>query len=295
MRALVGFVVLSVSALVVSAQTSSVTAEMEFFDSNPTIVKLPVPNYPAEAKKSGLSGVVSVKITVDETGKVTSADDADGPYPVCKSVTDLRVLAMRAAAIDAAKKAKFKSATLDNRQANISGRIRYNFVANVEARPVEEVGARAVGGNAKLGEISKDKITALGNSGTGAKVDNPAATSNTGTTSEPPPPAVSRVPNTPIYNPATKSVAGGVLNGKAIVLAKPKYPAAARAVRASGPVSVQALIDEQGNMYSAKALTGHPLLRRNSEIAACDSRFSPTLLSGQPVKVSGIITYNYVP
>jgi outer membrane biosynthesis protein TonB len=91
------------------------------------------------------------------------------------------------------------------------------------------------------------------------------------------------------------TVSGGVLNGKATVLARPNYPAAARAVRASGSVPVQVLIAEDGSMFSAAAVSGHPLLRRNSEIAACGSRFLPTLLSGKPVKVSGIITYNYVP
>jgi outer membrane biosynthesis protein TonB len=93
----------------------------------------------------------------------------------------------------------------------------------------------------------------------------------------------------------TKTLSSGVLNGKALRLDKPKYPATASAVRVSGQVAVQVLIDEQGNIYSAKAVTGHPLLRRNSEIAACESKFLPTLLSGQPVKVSGIVIYNYVP
>jgi protein TonB len=86
-----------------------------------------------------------------------------------------------------------------------------------------------------------------------------------------------------------------VLNGKATSLPKPTYPAAARAVRASGSVSVQVLIAEDGTLYSARAISGHPLLRSASETAACGSRFMPTLLEGTPVKVSGVITYNYVP
>jgi len=42
-------------------------------------------------------------------------------------------------------------------------------------------------------------------------------------------------------------------------------------------------------------VSGHPLLRGAAEQAARGARFSPTLLSGQPVKVSGVITYNFVP
>ena len=92
-----------------------------------------------------------------------------------------------------------------------------------------------------------------------------------------------------------QTVSGGVLNGKAMSLAKPPYPAAARAVRAYGAVSVQVLIDTDGFVYSAQAVSGHPLLQSASRMAACNSRFTPTLLIGKPVWVSGIITYNFVP
>lgn len=90
-----------------------------------------------------------------------------------------------------------------------------------------------------------------------------------------------------------KTISGGVLNGKAISLPKPPYPAAAKAIRAAGAVSVQVLIDESGRVVSASAVSGHPLLRAAAVSAAQGARFSPTLLSGQAVKVSGVITYNF--
>jgi TonB family protein len=93
----------------------------------------------------------------------------------------------------------------------------------------------------------------------------------------------------------SKTISGGVVNGKATNLVKPPYPAAARAVRASGAVNVQVTIDEQGNVYRAVAVSGHPLLRAAAVQAARASTFSPTLLQGQPVKVTGIIVYNFVP
>jgi len=102
---------------------------------------------------------------------------------------------------------------------------------------------------------------------------------------EPPPPAPKPVP---------KQISGGVLNGKAISLPKPPYPPAAKAVRAGGSVSVQVLIDENGNVVSASAVSGHPLLRAAAASAARGAKFSPTKLSGQAVKVSGVITYNFV-
>lgn len=91
-----------------------------------------------------------------------------------------------------------------------------------------------------------------------------------------------------------KTVAGEVLNKKASSLPAPPYPPAARAVGASGPVNVQILIDENGEVFSAAALSGHPLLRAVAMKAACQARFLPTKLSGVPVKVSGVVVYNFV-
>jgi TonB family protein len=108
-------------------------------------------------------------------------------------------------------------------------------------------------------------------------------------------PQINREPVPMSKPPVPKTISGGVLNGKAISLPKPPYPPAARAVHAGGSVSVQVLIDENGRVISANAVSGNPLLRGAAESAARGARFSPTMLSGQPVKVSGIITYNFVP
>lgn len=89
-------------------------------------------------------------------------------------------------------------------------------------------------------------------------------------------------------------VSGGVLNGKAISKPQPPYPPAAKAARASGVVVVQVTVDETGSVISAKAVSGHPLLRAAAEAAAKQAKFSPTLLSEEPVKVSGMLTYNFV-
>lgn len=97
------------------------------------------------------------------------------------------------------------------------------------------------------------------------------------------------------FSSPKRTISGGVLNGKANSLPKPPYPPAARAVRASGAVSVQVLIDEVGNVVSANAVSGHPLLRSAAVEAARAAKFSPIFLAGVPVKVSGIITYNFVP
>ena len=104
-----------------------------------------------------------------------------------------------------------------------------------------------------------------------------------------PPPVMKKEP---AKQPLTRNM--GVVNGMASYLPKPAYTAIAKAARASGTVTVQVLIDEHGKVISARALNGNPLLQRESVQAAYQARFTPTLLSNQPVKVSGVITYNFV-
>ncbi|PYT01650.1 MAG: hypothetical protein DMF63_02040 [Acidobacteria bacterium] len=93
--------------------------------------------------------------------------------------------------------------------------------------------------------------------------------------------------------PTGTTISGGVLNGKAIEFPQPAYPPAARAVRATGQVMVQVTVDKTGAVVSANALTGHPLLRSAAVAAARQAKFKPTIFSGQPVNVSGVLTYNF--
>jgi TonB family protein len=96
--------------------------------------------------------------------------------------------------------------------------------------------------------------------------------------------------------PRSRAVSGGVLNGRATHLPAPVYPSLPNDVRGvGGAVSVQVLIDENGVVTSANAVSGHPLLRAAAVEAAKQAQFSPTVLSGQPVKVQGVLTYNFVP
>ncbi len=181
--------------------------------------------------------------------------------------------------------------------------VRKELIQNIMQTPVKPPDTLSTTKN-QVKEMRLDRLTMIGdkNADTGARVDpgvsrvvdtggqnglsTETGTAPTGDTVAPPPPKPKPVP---------KTVSGGVLNGKAISLPKPNYPPAAKAVRAGGSVSVQVLIDEQGRVVSASAVSGHPLLQQAAVAAARGARFSPTLLSGQAVKVSGVITYNFVP
>jgi TonB family protein len=160
------------------------------------------------------------------------------------------------------------------------------------------------GGSWKIDDIGGSEKEAQENFGVrptpspSVHIESPSPSVQTETTPPPPPPmppgnkAEVKTESTSAGNHAP--ISGGVLNGKAISLPQPTYPPAARAVHAAGTVNVQVTVDEKGNVTSASAVSGHPLLRAAATAAAWRARFGPTKLSGQPVKVNGVITYNFV-
>lgn len=150
-----------------------------------------------------------------------------------------------------------------------------SIAANRTAAPLPK-GASLVKSNIAS---SEGALRALGN------VDSSSAIK---VAADEPPPTLNRVPK-----PLLRPVSGGVLNGKAVHLPVPTFTAAARSARASGTVVVQVVIDEKGRVISAKATSGHVLLRDAAVLAAKEARFSPTMLSGQPVKITGEINYNF--
>ncbi|HEY0099378.1 MAG TPA: energy transducer TonB [Pyrinomonadaceae bacterium] len=106
-----------------------------------------------------------------------------------------------------------------------------------------------------------------------------------------PPPRATPTPAKQVGQVRLPSV---VISSKIITKPAPVYPAIARQTRVQGTVTVEILINEQGRVISAQATNGHPLLRAAAQSSAFQAKFSPTSISGQPVKVSGVITYNFI-
>jgi TonB family protein len=146
--------------------------------------------------------------------------------------------------------------------------------------------------------------TVLGDVNSNANIGRPVGPTGTGTgdgvrletaptrveiaETTPPPPM-------PSPSPVQKNVivSLGVITAQMLNRPVPPYPPMGKAVGAQGPVTIQVVIDETGKVISARAVSGHPLLRAAAVQAAYQARFSPTLLSKQPVKASGTITFNF--
>jgi protein TonB len=110
----------------------------------------------------------------------------------------------------------------------------------------------------------------------------------------PPPPLQPRATPTPAPTPRQGPLAlSRLISSKIVHKPAPPYPQAAKIARIQGTVSVNILVDERGNVVSAQATSGNPLLQYAAVQAARQARFTPTMLNGQPVKVTGVITYNF--
>jgi TonB family protein len=88
-------------------------------------------------------------------------------------------------------------------------------------------------------------------------------------------------------------VSGGSLQLGATNRTPPQYPAVAKAAGAEGPVQVQVTVNENGEVVSAEAISGHPLLREAAVEAARQWRFKPTTIEGKSVKTRGTLTFNF--
>lgn len=85
-----------------------------------------------------------------------------------------------------------------------------------------------------------------------------------------------------------------VKKGELIEAPQPTYPDEVKGKKIEGWVVVVITIGNDGNVIYAKAKSGPTELYAASEAAALKARFKPTLLEGTPVKVAGLISYNFV-
>jgi protein TonB len=188
-----------------------------------------------------------------------SRNDSNRPTPV------VREIAM--ASVNNTRVVPETTSATPNKNLPVPEGVPYTIGAH-DSGPVEPGGAGRTGNNS-------------GGSGDGG----PARVIDVGT----PPPAMP-----PVRPVVPKLVSKGVITGLALSLPKPPYPPIAKQAGAHGPVNVQVVIDETGKVVSAKAVSGNPLLMPAAQQAAYGARFSPTRLGDQPVKVSGVIIYNFV-
>ncbi len=224
--------------------------------------------YPFVAIESGVSGQVHVEVDINTKGRVTAARVLSGPGFTCPDVKNVAVVAIRNAATEAAMKTKYKPARLNGKAVVSTARLMFGFTPPQNSSSDNSPKIITVG----TWEPDDSKVN-----GNDAKSDAGSTTTD------------ARILTVKGKKPATAVL------GNPKVFVKPIYPAAAARLGVKGMVEVKVLIDTDGSVLSAEALDGHPLLKPGAVTAACSSTFHSTQLSGQPVKVSGIIRYSFKP
>ena len=158
-------------------------------------------------------------------------------------------------------------------------------------RPPDKPKTEAADGDANAGNQQNNQVAIEGE----ATLPANGAEGNTETPTQPPAnqPANAEKNQQPHPNQANQKpkgpLAGGMLNSKAIYLPQPEVPSG----EASGVVLVQVLVDEQGSVVEARPVSGPQHLHAAAVNDARLARFSPTLMMGEPVKVSGTLSYNF--
>jgi len=111
---------------------------------------------------------------------------------------------------------------------------------------------------------------------------------------DPPPDRPQSPPPSPDQPQSIQEVVEQVLTGNAITRVQPVYPPQARMMNAMGEVKVQITVSETGSVIEAKAVSGHKALYRAAVEAAYKWTFKPTTtVDGAPIKVQGILTFNF--
>lgn len=218
-----------ISAMAVVTQLAHAQSWDDPFPELESVPKISIPDITLE---DGISGEVTVRVQVDREGNVSRVEEANGPGSICRSVTRADVVAIRSAALEAAKQAKFKPR---NKNQKDWAWIKFQIPGT--------------GDNTSVEKLERFVLS----------------------------------PKTP------------ELRAKIIDLPKPPYPPAARVLKASGPVSVELVVDEDGNVFSSTALSGHPLLRAAGRQTGCSAKFHPFNVDGKHSKSIWVITYNFVP
>jgi len=162
-----------------------------------------------------------------------------------------------------------------------------------ESKPINNQQVALVGGEGNRGE-SKNPVNAAASP---APADDTSSKNSSSKTSETrsSPAASTEVPSVSSDKTPVVHVSEEGLRSAAINLPPAELPLGAELTGLQGRVEVQIIVDEKGEVTSARAASSNSLLNGAAEAAALKARFSPARLSPDPARVFGVITYDFAP
>ena len=105
--------------------------------------------------------------------------------------------------------------------------------------------------------------------------------------------------NVPLPAPASVQprapvrVGGRVRPPRQLAKRSPVYPVLAKQTKVQGVVTIDAVIDTEGDVVEMRVVSGHPLLISAALEAVKQWKYEPTYLNDQPIAVQLIVTVNF--
>jgi hypothetical protein len=310
-KILLSVVLLSAVCLSATAQTENKIVRKPILNGAATY--LPKPEHPQEAKDFCAGGEVEVEILIAESGSVLSAKAISGDE------------LLRDSSVKAVKKAKFRQIA-DGVPVKVKGIVVYNFDSFVKCINAGIVNNKALNiPKPQVANLNHPKHLQIREEQTvnvqivvdeSGKVIRARAVSGhpmlrhaceySARQAKFPPTLVNPGPVKVQALLVYKFKPDGTVEtncreeekyivGKPINLPKPPFPSFNGKIGNSKPIIlVQAEIDEEGNVVSATAISGHPALRQACVAAARVSKFSHTKIAGIPLRAKALISYQFI-
>jgi len=211
-------------------------------------IKIQKATYPEEAREKQLQGQVWVKISVSELGDVAGVEVISGDAVLAR------------AAVDAAKKWKFKPFIRNGKPMAVTTKIPFDFAFSNTVSDTKEA------------EPPAQQNPAVGQA-----------------------PASDQAPNQAgVATPQRIRVSQGVSTGLLIHKVNPIYPEEAKRARIQGTVVLQAEISKEGRIANLRLISGPEELAPAAIGAVQQWRYRPYLLMGNPVVVETTVQVNFV-
>jgi TonB family protein len=259
--------------------------------------------YPAEARRKGVAGVVVLDVSVNEQGEVSDARVVGGPEELRRAALrsvlewhyakDMSLPARLQVAVEFQLPGSSTAASPGAvgwagrlvepgvlkriRMSGLSETLRQNLQNRLPVREGDQLTAdRQIQVQQTIREVDEHLVVVFGSSPDGIDLSIFLPGAREG-----------------VLGPKRVRVGGNVQSMMVVQSPPPKYPPLAKQARVQGTVELSTSIGKDGRVTDVQVISGHPLLTPAAVEAVKEWEYKPTLLNGEPVEVLTQVDVNF--